>query len=316
MSTKSAQWMDELDGLLMGGSIDNFIPTIWSARILVALEKAHVYTQPAAVNTDYEGEISAVGDTVNINSIGDPTIFDYTKNTDMPSPETLTGTQKTLTIDQAKAFNFQVDDVDKAQQKPKVMDTALSRAAYKLNDIADGYIAAKMVAGSTLNTIGTDASPITPTVSSGDSGAYEQLVDLGTKLTENNVPTQGRWVVVPPWYHGLLQKDSRFINNQALSGTNAILLNGQVGQAAGFNILESNNVPTAAAPGGNPNPNTRYKIVAGHQMATSWAEQINQVKAYEPERRFADAVKGLHLYGAFVERPEALAVLTATRASS
>src|SRR4051794_25809350 len=102
----------DLRGALFGGSIDNFIPTIWSARILVALQKALVYAQPNIINRDYEGEIREAGNTVLINSIGDPTIFDYTKNTDMPSPETLTSTQRQLVIDQAKAFNFQVDDVD------------------------------------------------------------------------------------------------------------------------------------------------------------------------------------------------------------
>jgi hypothetical protein len=184
-------------------AINNFIPAVWSARILDALRKALVYGQPMIVNREYEGEIKAYGDTVKINSIGDPTIFDYTKNSDMPAAETLNDSQKTLQITQAKAFNFQVDDVDKAQQQPKVMDAALSRAAYRMADIADQYVAAQMVAGSTTNTIGTDALPIVaPTATSGSTGAYEQLVDLSVKLDEQNVPTDGRWVVIPPWYHG------------------------------------------------------------------------------------------------------------------
>src|SRR5437868_9631974 len=132
---------------IAGGTINNFIPQIWSARILEALRKALVYAQANIVNRDYEGEIQAYGDTVKINSIGDPTIFDYTKNTDMPSPETLTDSQKVLQINQAKAFNFQVDDVDKAQQNPKVLDFALSRAAYKLADTADQFVAAQTWAG-------------------------------------------------------------------------------------------------------------------------------------------------------------------------
>jgi hypothetical protein len=296
--------------LLMGGSIDNFIPTIWSARILVALQKALVYAQANIVNRDYEGEIREVGNTVLINSIGDPTIFDYTKNTDMPGPETLTGTQKQLTIDQAKAFNFQVDDVDKIQQRPQVMDTALSRAAYKLADVTDQFLATKLYQAATVNTIGTDLNPIiAPTPTAGSSGAYEQLVDMGTKMDENNVPTDGRWVVVPPWYHGVLVKDSRFVSYAAID----VLYNRQVGEAAGFSVLVSNNTPTVAAPGGAGNTVIRNKVIAGHQMAASYAEQVNQIEAFRPERRFGDAVKGLHLYGAGVVRPEALVVLTTTR---
>jgi P22 coat protein - gene protein 5 len=306
-----AEGVEEVyERLLIGGSIDNFIPTIWSARILVALQKALVYAQPNIINRDYEGEINEAGNTVNINSIGDPTIFDYTKNTDMPPPETLTGTQKQLVIDQAKAFNFQVDDVDRIQQRPQVMDVALARAAYKLADVADQYLAGKLYQNATVNTIGTDMNPIiAPTPTAGSTGAYEQLVDLSTKLDENNVPTEGRWVVVPPWYHGVLVKDQRFVSYAAID----VLYNRQVGEAAGFAVLVSNNVPSVAAPNGAGNTTVRNKVIAGHQMAGTYVEQVNQVEAFRPERRFGDAVKGLHLYGAGVTRPEALAVLTTTR---
>jgi hypothetical protein len=182
-------------------AINNFIPQIWSARILESLRKALVYAQPQIMNRDYEGEINEAGDTVKINNIGDPTIFDYTKNSDMPGAETLNDSQKTLTITQAKAFNFQVDDVDKAQQQPKVMDFALSRAAYRLADITDQYVGAQLLAGATLNSIGTDALPIVaPTPTSGATGAYEQLVDLSVKLDEQNVPSEplGRHPAVVP----------------------------------------------------------------------------------------------------------------------
>lgn len=296
--------------LLLGGSIDNFIPQIWSARILVALQKALVYAQPGVINRDYEGEIRELGNTVNINSVGDPTIFDYTKNTDMPPAETLAGAQKQLTITQAKAFNFQVDDIDKVQQQPQVMDTALARAAYRLADVADQYLAATLYAGATINTIGTLMSPIVaPTPTAGSSGAYEQLVDLGTKLDENNVPTDGRWVVITPWYHGVLVKDSRFVSYAAID----VLYNRQVGEAAGFAVLVSNNVPSVAAPTGASNTTVRNIVLAGHEMAGTYAEQINQVEAYRPERRFGDAVKGLHLYGSTVVRNEAVAALITTR---
>lgn len=306
---KSPVWMETLQ-LLLGGSLDNFIPTIWSARILLALQKALVFAQPGVVNRDYEGDIRQVGNTVNINSIGDPTIFDYTKNTDMPGPETLTSSQKQLQITQAKAFNFGVDDIDKVQQMPQVMDAALGRAAYKLADALDSYTASVMAAGATVNTIGTNALPIVaPTATAGTSGAYEQLVQLGVKLDEQNVPTDNRFVVVPPWFHGTLTTDQRFVSYAAID----VLYNRQVGEAAGFSVMVSNNVPTLAAPGGAANQVTRQLVLAGHSMATTLAEQINQIEAYRPQSRFEDAVKGLHLYGAGVIRPEALALLYTTR---
>lgn len=308
-----AEWLISQYIPIAGGSINNFIPQIWSARILEALRKALVYAQANIVNRDYEGDIKSMGDTVKINTIGDPTIFDYTKNTDMPSPETLQDSQKTLQITQAKAFNFQVDDVDKAQTQPKVMDFALSRAAYKLADTTDSYVATTMVAGATTNVIGSQVNPIVaPTPTAGTTGAYEQLVDLSVKLDETNVPTDERWAVIPPWYHGILVKDQRFVSYAAVD----VLYNRMVGQAAGFNILVSNNVPTVPPSGGNAPTTPRHIVLAGHQMAFSFAEQINSVEAYRPEKRFGDAVKGLHLYGGVVIRPEAVAALYTTRSSA
>lgn len=282
-------------------ALENFIPEIWSARLLVSLKKSLVYGQEGVVNRDYEGEIRQMGDTVRINSIGPVTVGTYTKNTNIGDPETLTDAQTTLTIDQAKYFNFQVDDIDRAQQNPKVMDQAMQEAAYALRDAADQYIAGLYTGVAAGNTIGDDTTPVVPTKDT----AYELLVDMAVKLTEAKVPQDGRWVVVPPWFYGLLLKDDRFID-ASRSGSDAALRNGEVGKAAGFTVLQSHNVPNTGG--------AKYKIIAGHPMAISYAEQINKVEAYRPEKRFADAVKGLHLYGAKLVRPEAIAVLTANKA--
>ncbi len=285
-------------------AIDNFIPTIWSARLLQNLQNALVYGQPGVINRDYEGEIREAGSTVKINAIGAVTVGNYTKNADITPPETLNDEQLQLVIDQAKFFNFQIDDVDRAQQQPKIMAEAMREAAYALANTADQYIAGLYTQVHTGNQIGTTAAPKTDLGTPGK--AYEYLVQLGVLLDENNVPTTGRWVIVPPWFHGLLLQDQKFV---ATGGSNAeaTLRNGMVGEAAGFTVLKSNNVPNTA--GG------KWRIIAGHPMAWSYAEQIRSVEAYRPERRFADAVKGLHLYGAKVIRPKALAVLTADRPS-
>lgn len=281
-------------------SLDNFIPQLWSARLLANLQKNLVYGQDLVINRDYEGEISAYGDTVKINSIGAVTVGDYTKNTNIGDPETLTDATRSLVIDQAKYFNFQVDDLDKAQQNPKVMDGAMKESAYALRNAADQFIAGLYTGVAAGNTIGDDTTPETPTATT----AYELLVDLGVLLDESNVPEDGRWVILPPWYEGLMLKDDRFVKSGSLPAEDR-LANGVIGRAAGFLVLKSNNVPNTTG--------TKYKIIAGHKIAWSYAEQVNQVEGYRPEKRFADAVKGLHLYGAKVVRPEALAVLTANR---
>lgn len=288
-------------------SLNNFIPQIWSAKLLESLKKSHVYTQTGIVNTDYQGEISGKGSVVKINSFGSVTIRDYVKGTPIEDPEELNDAQTSLEITQAKYFNFSVDDVDVAQQQPKVMTAAMGQASYDLTDVADTYVAGLMYANaSPTNAIGTDESAIALSAPSTD-GAYDYLVDLSTKLSEANCPKQGRWVIIPPWFTGELAKDDRFTNISA-SGSPEALRNGIVSRVAGFDVLESLNVPTVTTDG-----KVNSKIIAGHGIATSFAEQINKVEAYRPEKAFADAVKGLHLYGAKVVRPSCLAVMT-TRA--
>ncbi|MBV6496969.1 MAG: P22 coat protein - protein 5 domain protein [Acidobacteria bacterium ACB1] len=281
----------------------DFIPTVWASRLLVALEGSLVYGQGKVVNRDYEGDIREAGNTVKIASISDVAIGDYVKNSDIDDPAVLTDTEQTLTIDQAKYFNFYVDRIDQAQQNVNVLDHAMRRSAWKLRDAADSFIATTMsnaVLGP--NTIGTTGTPRVPT----KDDAYEYLVDLGTMLDESNTPIEGRFVIVPAWFHGLLLKDDRFVNAGTMRSDRR-LANGAVGEAAGFDILKSNNVPNDAG--------TKFKIIAGHAVATSYVEQVLDLHTFKPEKRFGDAVKGLHVYGAKVVEPNALAMLIANKAA-
>jgi len=278
-----------------------FIPTVWAARLLVALDKALVYGQHGVCNRDYEGEILKAGNTVKVASISDVTIGDYVKNNDIDDPETLSDTEQTMLIDQAKYFNFCIDSVDRAQQNVNVLDEAMRRSAWGLHNAADTFIAGVMDAAVPAgNKIGSTTTPKVPT----KDDAYEYLVDLGVMLDEGDIPNTGRFVIVPAWFHGLLLKDDRFVRSGTAAGDRR-LANGEVGEAAGFTILKSNNVPNTAA--------TKYKIIAGHPFATSYAEQILDVQTFKPEKRFGDAVKGLHVYGAKALRANALACLIANK---
>lgn len=282
-------------------ALESFIPEIWSARLLENLRKILVYAQPNVINRDYEGEITEKGDTVKIHSIGTVTVGNYVKNVDIAAAQTLNDAEALLEITQQRYFHFQIDDVDKIQQNPKVMDGAMREAAYALRNAADQYVASLYSQVAAGNVIGTDPAPIVPT----KANAYEYLVDLGTILDDNDVPEEGRVVIVPPWFEGLMLKDDRFTKS-GTEGGESRLLNGAIGNAAGFTVLKSNNVPNTNG--------ALYKIIAGHPIMWSYAEQVNKVEAYRPEKRFADAVKGLHLYGAKVVRPAAMAVLTASKA--
>lgn len=278
-------------------AVTNFIPQLWSARLLAHLDNAHVYAN--LVNRDYEGEISRYGDTVKINQIGNITVGDYTKNTDITAPQTLDGTQTTLVIDQAKFFNFQIDDVDDAQTNPKLMNEAMMRSAYAIAETTDKFIAGLYTDIPTANQIGNDTTPI----DIDKTNLYDTLVDMGVKLTEANVPKQGRFVVIAPWMTGILQKSDLFVH--ATQQGDNVIANGLIGRAAGFDIYESNNVPNSTG--------TKYKVMAGTRIGISYAEQVIETEAYRMEKRFADAVKGLHVYGAKMVQPKSMVLLTANK---
>ena len=137
-------------------AIDNFIPEIWSSRIKSNLKTEHIAAK--LVNRDYEGEIKSQGDTVHINSLGRITVKPYVKNVAIDDPEILTGDQTTLLIDQGNYFNFFVDDVDKAQQNPKVMSEATKDAAHSLADVADEFIFGMYDDALAANKLGRDAA--------------------------------------------------------------------------------------------------------------------------------------------------------------
>ncbi|MGQ3480672.1 phage major capsid protein [Paenibacillus sp. TY11] len=274
-------------------SVQNFIPTIWSARLNESLKKNLVYGE--VVNTDYEGEIQGQGSTVKINSIGAITIGNYDKVAGIGNPQELDAMQKTLVIDQAKYFNFQVDDVDAAQANVNLLDGGIVEASYGLANVVDQYLAGFYTEVKAENTIGNDTTPIIPTKDT----AYDLLIDLGVLLDENNVPESERFVVVPAWYYGLLLKDARFTKDPNIIRT------GYVGDIDGMTVYKSNNVPNTTG--------AKYKIIAGHKSAISFAGQVDSVEAFRPEKQFSDAVKGLQVFGAKCIKPEALAVLTANK---
>lgn len=279
-------------------SVTNFIPEVWAAQLLSSLKKSLVFAGPGIANRNYEGEIANQGDTVRITSISRPTVASYTKDSTTITPETLTDANRSLSIDQAKYFAFEVDDIDLRQARDggALMDEAAVEAAYALADTADQYVAGLYTGVDAGNAISTTS------ITSGTL-AVTGLVNLKVKLDNANVPTMGRYVVLPPWYHGLLLQSDTFVRVDA-SGTSEALRNGFVGRAFGFDVYVSNNCINVTG--------DDWIIQAGYPGAITFAEQIAKVEAYRPESAFSDALKGLHLYGAKLVRPTGIATLTAS----
>jgi len=279
-------------------AVTNFIPDIWTAKLLVALRKRHVAAM-ACVNRDYEGEIKRQGDSVKITSINDVTIGSYTTHTNI-TVEDIDDATRSLLIDQAKYFAVELDDIEKAQQVAggrSALDQAVENAAYQLADTSDAFLLDLIndAAEATGNDLGTVAIHTTA------KNLYDAFVDLAVKLDEANVPQDGRFLVVTPALYGRVLKLDEFIGagDDAGASTRA---NGRVGEIAGLNVYKSNNLPAvtdAAATGG--------LAIAGYPGATTYAEQITSMEAARMELRFADMVKGLHVYGGKVVRPTGVA---------
>lgn len=275
----------------------NFVPDIWSARILTALSTKHV--AGGVTNRDYEGDIKAAGDTVKITSFVDPTIGTYTAHTDI-TVEDIDDATRSLLIDQQKYFAFELDDVEKAQvvNAGAVLAEVTKRAAYGLANTLDTFVLSTLAAGA--SAAAPDHQIAEATIATA-SDAYIALVNWGVLLDEADIPEDDRFAVVTPAFHGLLLKDDRFVK-AGDDASAAIRQNGRVGEAAGFNIFKSNNLPDGAGAGAGT------AMIAGYKGACTLAEQIVSVEGARMEKRFADMVKGLHVYGAKVTRPTGLVV--------
>ena len=293
--------------------IANFIPELWEAAVQVPFEKALVYGQETVANRDYEGEIQQQGDTVNVTTIADPTIRTYDKNADIEIEDVSDGNVK-MVIDQGDYYAFRVNDIDKVQAAGDFQSPALARAAFGLRDKVDKYIAGLAYAGAdAANKVGriavVDAEP--EYAGTGQTSAYAVLVKLREKLDDQSVPIEGRFVVVNPAFISALSYDPRFTNASA-SGTSETLRNGFVKQVQGFDVLVSNNVPAVGGAGADKDDKV---IVAGVPAAWSFANQLAETEAIRQEKRFANLVRGLNIYGAKVFEPKGLATATVTFAA-
>lgn len=270
-------------------AITNFIPTIWSETLYSELNKNFVAVNHC--NRDFEGDIKSKGSVVNICGVGDITVKDYTANTDMSTPQELDDTVTKLEIDRAKFFNFQIDDVNKAQASPKLMEAAMKKAAEAIANEADKYIfSLYSQAGKTIDSTPSEATPLFNTILQARELLYENNVGDNTEL----------FLEVSPKIASFLLRDKV---NTAYMNTDA-LESGYLGSIFGCKIFVCNNVEV-----GHENGSEVHHCILRTKRAIAFADQLSEVEAYRPEKRFADAVKGLHLYGAKVVYPNEMVCL-------
>jgi len=275
-------------------AITNFISTVWSESLASSLDARYVAV--ANCNRDFEGDIREKGAVVKICGIGNVSVGDYTKNTDMSNPQTLDDTVRELRIDQAKYFNFQIDDIDRAQSSPKLMGEAMRVAAAALANTADAYVFGLYAQAN--RTISASATV---------DNIMNLIIEARTALYNNGVGDSSDIVVeVSPEIAALILKAKI-----ALSTDNGETMEtGCLGSIGGCKIYVSSNIVRETA-----DSKIAHKCLVRTKRAIAFAEQLSEIDAYRPEKRFADAVKGLHLYGAKVVHPNEMVLLNLSTAA-
>ena len=290
-----------------------FLPKVYSKQVLNFFRKSSVVE--AITNTDYAGEISAFGDTVRI--IKEPVItVDQYERGGTISATKLTDQELNLIVDVANAFKFIVDDIETNMSHVNFREVATSSAAYALRDAFDSGVIAEMFSGvsasSPNHVLGSDnATDLaagtfdgTGNLDIGFAGSEHDPIDVLSRmarlLDEQNVPEEGRWFLAnPEFYEQLVQTSSKLMSVDFNAGQGSIR-NGLVssGKLRGFDMYKTNNIAATS--------NAAGKCLAGHMSSTCTAQTIVNTEVIRDPDSFGDIVRGLHVYGSKVLRPEAL----------
>lgn len=302
----------------------NFTPEIFSQKVLKFFRRASVAED--ITNTDYAGEIENFGDTVRIIKEPTITVSAYSRGS-VVSPQDLADDQTTMVVDQANAFAFKIDDIEERQSHVNFEALATSSGAYSLKRkydfnvlqaIADGAGLAgaddASLTGGLLSTntaLGTAGTPIA--VHTAPDNAVNLMLEMAKELDEQSVPEENRWFVASPaFYSKLFSAGAKFAEVQVTGDGTSPLRNGLVmqGQIAGFNCYKS----TALVAGGTDAISIsgvtaaagESVVLAGHMSAVATASHIAKTEVVRSTETFSDIVRGLHVFGRKVLRPEAL----------
>lgn len=275
-------------------SFDNFKRKVWAKGIQKKLERVHVFAD--GVNTEYEGVIKNLGDTVRILDVGDPTIthFDLSTGRDitLSDPEEVPEGALSVVVDQGETFNYTVGDIDKAQGANGIMEALNGRTSHGLADKHDRFIA-NLVKNSFAVATYNDAFNSGNVVVVTKDNLFSVVDDAQQLLFENDVPgSEPLDFIIPPWMNKLFRQS--FIKMD--TDNSGVLKNGRVGMYGNINLKMSNNC--AKDSDGN-----WYLQMRTHN-AIAFVNQATHMEPYRPEKKFKDAIKGFDLYGGKIVHPE------------
>ena len=276
----------------------NFLPIIYSQKVQKFFRTASVVED--ITNTDYAGEIENFGDTVNIIKEPTITVSSYTRGGQI-NIQNLADDQLQLTVDQANAFAFKVDDIEERQSHINFEALATSSGAYALKDSYDENVIAAMFSGAG-TTVGSDGSGTDTGFGSSETDPTDILANSAKRLHAADVPTDNRWFLgTPEFYEQLGQASAKLMDASVTGDGTSPLRNGSVleGQVNGFRLYMTNNFAASST-------SNYFKVMFGHMSSTATANQIAKTEVVRDPDSFADIVRGLHIFGRKVLRTEAL----------
>ena len=307
-----------------------FIPTVWAAKLNAKFYAASVYGDIA--NTDWQGDISSMGDKVIINTAPTITVSNYEAGTTLTYQVPASDSTELL-IDKGKYFPFQINDVLEYQAKPNLMDMFAADAAEQMRIAIDSTVLYNTFSGgaaankgatagakSSSYNLGTDTAPITLT----GSNVLQKILEMASVLDEQNIPDNDRWLVIDPYTRSLLLQ-SNLAQAQFMGDATSPVRNGKIGTIDRFTAYVSNQLPKAIAGSNTPwlsgdgteNSVTstsglkRRVIIAGHKSAITFASQITKMEQIRNPNDFGDYVRSLNVYGYKVIKPTSLALMVA-----
>jgi hypothetical protein len=281
----------------------SFIPEIWSTKLI---ERFYDATVLAAIsNTEYEGEIKNHGDKIIMRQRPIITVRNYEANqelvVDRPSSPVLE-----MVIDQGRYFNLHLDDVMEVQSDIDLMNQWSADASEQMKIVIDTDCLVHMVNQATARNRGSNAGRLSQNITLGVAGTpvtlsrtnvVDYLILMGQVLDEQNIPENGRWVVIPAWAASLLKRSD--LRDASLTGDGtSVARNGRLGMIDRFTLYSSNLLPTSTTDGvaGNDTDAATY-IYAGHKNALSFASQMTKMEVMRSERTFGNLMRGLQVYG-------------------
>ena len=280
-------------------AISNFIPKVWSEGIQRGLERDCVYVEDC--NRQYEGNVSKAGDTVHILGVGKPTIKEITRNKangydgNIDDAERISDNEVTLVIDQVRYFNYEVGKIERAQAIGGLMDAYTKETSEALANTIDKYIA-NFALDTSVTKLYTTVPKVTAndTVASGEKHVLDIMDEAILKMRERDISASTKIVIdASPRFVSLLRKAYILRNTD----NSEMMKNGKVGMYGNVIIKESNNVAKSDS-GATDN------IMIRTTRAIAFAQPLTFTKAYEPEKKFTDAVKGFILFGGKIVRPD------------